>query len=330
MSGYAKPWMSVDDQLNQLTRRGLAITDRTLALNYLSRIGYYRLSGYWYAFRERSGALVLLDRGQKPQKLKVTTVTLDEFKVGATFQNAVDLYVFDKKLRLLTLDALERIEVGLRVDIAYCLGARDAFAYLRPELLHGDFSSKLDPRTGLSRHHDWLGHQSKLIARSKEDFIRHCKDKYGLPLPIWIAAEVWDFGTMSTLYSGLQESDQDAIAAKYGLSNGRVFSSWLRSLNYLRNVCAHHSRLWNRNIVDQPKLPYLAEAPWVQPFIGNVHALARCYLLLRITRHLLDVVNPRSTWSQRIKAHLLSFPELSHLGLNIAGMGAQPGWEADW
>ena len=102
MSGYAKPWMSVDDQLDQLTRRGLAVTDRTLALNYLSRIGYYRLSGYWYAFRERSGALLLLDRGKKPRKLKVTTVTLDEFKVGATFQNAVDLYVFDKKLRLLT------------------------------------------------------------------------------------------------------------------------------------------------------------------------------------------------------------------------------------
>lgn len=132
MSGYAKPWMSVDDQLDQLTRRGLAVTDRTLALNYLSRIGYYRLSGYWYAFRERSGALLLLDRGKKPRKLKVTTVTLDEFKVGATFQNAVDLYVFDKKLRLLTLDALERIEVGLRVDIAYCLGARDALPTCAP------------------------------------------------------------------------------------------------------------------------------------------------------------------------------------------------------
>lgn len=329
MAGYPKPWMSFNDQLDQLIKRGMTITDRALALEYLSRVGYYRLSGYWYAFRERND-VVLLDGGKKPSIVKVTRELTDDFKSGATFQNAVDLYVFDKQLRLLVMDALERIEVGLRVDISHSLGALDPFAYTQAGLLHGDFSGKIIAKTGISRHQDWLVRHDQLISRSKEDFIQHCKARYGLPLPLWIAAEVWDFGTMSTLFSGMREADQDAISAKYGISNGRTFASWLRSLNYLRNVCAHHSRLWNRNIVDQPKLPPVTEIPWVAPFVGSTHARARCYLLLCIARHLLRVVNPRSTWPQRMKRHLQQFPQLSHLGLNDAGMGAHAGWDTTW
>ena len=120
------------------------------------------------------------------------------------------------------------------------------------------------------------------------------------------------------------------VAARYGLNNGRVFATWLRSLNYLRNVCAHHSRLWNRNVVDQPKLPPAAEVAWVMAFEGNAHATARCYLLICMLQHLLEVINPTSSWPQRMKSHLQAFPNLNHLGLNRHGMGAAEGWEADW
>jgi abortive infection bacteriophage resistance protein len=328
---YTKPWKNYEEQLDQLVVRGMLVTDRARALDHLERIGYYRLSGYSFAFRERSGPLVLLgDRGRKPKKVKVQTVATDQFKTGTTFQNAVDLYIFDKQLRLLVMDALERIEVALRVDVSHTLGEVDRFAYLKPALFHEDFSTTLDKTRGLTRHHEWLGKHAQLINRSKEEFVRHNIDKYGLPLAIWVACEVWDFGTVSTLFSGMREDKQDAIAAQYGVSNGRVFASWLRSLNYLRNVCAHHSRLWNRNIIDQPKLPSTAEMPWVAPFAASEHARARCFLLLAMTRHLLRVINPRSTWPARLKAHLQAFPDLSHLGLNLAGMGAPDGWEQGW
>lgn len=328
---YTKPWKSYPDQLNQLIDRGLKVTDRARALACLDRIGYYRLSGYWFAFRERSQPLCLLDeQGRKPQKVREERIALDTFKDGATFQNAVDLYVFDKQLRLLAMDALERIEVALRVDIAHSLGRLDRFAYLKPELLHQEFSSKLDKDSGVTRHHEWLGKHAQLIGRSREEFVRHNRSKYGLPLAIWVACEVWDFGTLSTLFHGMREAEQDAIARQYGVSNGRVFATWLRSLNYLRNVCAHHSRLWNRNIVDQPKLPPAAEQAWVRFFESDAHARARCFLLLRITRHLLSVMHPRSGWPDRMKAHLLAFPDLSHLGLNVSGMGAPQGWESTW
>ncbi|WP_198148832.1 Abi family protein [Luteibacter yeojuensis] len=293
---YTKGWKSYADQVDQLEARGLEIGDRESAIRYMKRIGYYRISGYWFPLRKRTGPVVLLnDAGQRPQRIREVRIPLDEFLDGARLADAIELYVFDKKLRMLTLDALERIEIALRVDISHTLGAIDAFAYLRPACLHPDFSESIDQTRGVTRHHEWLGRHARLVGRSREDFVRHNKEKYGLPLAIWVACEVWDFGTLSTLFGGMRESEQDAISQLYGVKNGRIFATWLRSLNYLRNICAHHSRLWNRNIIDQPKLPPLGEVPGLDRFRHDAHARARCYLLLLLTKHLMDVINPGST-----------------------------------
>lgn len=331
MTTYDKPWKSYEDQLNELIDRGLSVTDRSKALDYLQRIGYYRLSGYWYPFRERSGSVVLLGEGcKKSRKTKPQHLALDSFVAGSTFEQAVQIYVFDKKLRLLLMDALERIEIALRVDVSHTLGQLNKFAYLTSDLFHPEFSHKLDKDNGVSAHQKWISKHANLINRSKEEFVIHNKTKYGLPLAIWVACEVWDFGTLSKLYAGMREAEQDVIASRYGITNGRIFASWLRSLNYLRNVCAHHSRLWNRNIVDQPKLPDATEVPWVEPFVKNEHAKARCFLLIRIALHLLRVINPNSTWGDRMKGHILSFPLLSGAGLGVTAMGAPTDWQAHW
>jgi len=329
---YNKPWLSHHDQLELLKSRGLVVTDDAKALEYLRRIGYYRLSGYWFAFRQRSEPCCVWPRrqsGKKGKSVRVEQIALDEFKTGASFQDAVELYVFDKQLRLLVLDALERIEVAFRVEISHTLGEYGPFAYLSPEHLFDDFAQAINQKTGITDHQTWLQKQAQMINRSREEFIRHNKAKYGLPLPIWIACEVWDFGTLSTLYGGMRQEDQDRIAARYGLSNGRVLASWLRSLNYLRNVCAHHSRLWNRNIIDQPKKPDSGEVPlfeqaW-QP--GHENMLARVFVLLCVIQHLLNTINPCSSWWQRLKALLLAFPDLNHIGLDLKSMGVIEGWE---
>lgn len=327
---YPKPWLSLEAQLAKLQSRGMQVSDPARALGYLHRIGYYRLSGYWFAFRERSGPCCVLEARGGQRRGKVETVALDGFKPGTTFQNAVDLYVFDKALRLLVTDALERVEIALRVDVSHTLGQLDTFAYLQPGLFHHKFSQELNRDTGLTRHHEWLTKHAQLILRSKEEFVAHNRNRYGLPLAMWVACEVWDFGTLSTLFGGMREAEQDAVAAKYGVRNGRVFATWLRSLNYLRNVCAHHSRLWNRNVVDQPKLPSSDEMPWVASLAGNAHSQARCFLLLLILKQMLAVINPSSSWPERMRAHLASFPALDHLGLNLGGMGAQADWQATW
>ncbi|MFK0572923.1 Abi family protein [Endozoicomonas sp.] len=229
------------------------------------------------------------------------------------------------------MDALERIEIALRVDISHFLGEKDSFAYVNPALFFDKFTSVINPKTKLTQHQDWLRRHAKLINRSKEEFIKHNKAQYGLPLPIWITCEVWDFGTLSTLYSGMRLEDQDAISVKYGVKNGRHFASWLRGLNYLRNLCAHHSRLWNRNIIDKPKLTSRGEITFVEHFRSNEHAQFRAFFLLCIAQHLMVTINPGSSWFQRLSKHMSEFPKLDHLGLNLYGMGVIDGWETwEW
>jgi abortive infection bacteriophage resistance protein len=290
----------------------MAIADPKRALHYLKRIGYYRLSGYWYGFRERDGDKVR-----------------DTFKPESTFQNVVELYVFDQRLRTLIFEALERIEVALRVDVSHILGELDTFAHLRPELFDADFSQKVQSN-GLTKHHQWINKHARLMSRSKEQFVKHSRGKYGLPLAIWVACEIWDFGALSMLYSGMRIAEQREIANHYGLESGRIFATWLRSMSYLRNVCAHYARLWNRNIIDQPSLPPTDVLPWLSRFEGCSHARARCFLLLCLCRHMMAVVNPSSTWPQRVRKHLHTFPDLEHVGLNLSGSGAPADWDHLW
>ena len=274
-------------------------------MEYLKRVGYYRLSGYWFGFRIRSD-------GNPP--------VLDNFKLGATFEDAVKLYEFDKQLRLLVLEALESIEIALRVAISHTLGQLDPFAHTKTEFLHSTFTQEQKGKEP-SKHQDWLNGQKKIINRSKEAFVIHHKKKYDGELPVWVVCEIWDFGMLSKLLSMMREKEQDAIASRYGIKNGRIFASWVRSLHFLRNVCAHHSRLWNRNITEQSKLPPASEVAWVAPFEQNQHARARCYLLLCMVRHLLRVIEPTSTWPQRMKEHLQRFPSLEERGINLKHMG---------
>lgn len=326
---YDKPWHSCEEMVVKLRERGLSITDEPKAISYLSRIGYYRLSGYWYAFRELSAPCCPLVK-PKGKKDGAQRITLDQFVVGARFEDAVHLYVFDKKLRLLVLDALERIEVAFRVEVAHLLGERDRFAYLDKDQFFPKFSQQVNPKTGLTDHHDWVTKQAGLINRSREKFIEHNKKKHGLPLPIWIACEVWDFGALSLLYSGMKEDDQDVIAVKFGMSNGRVLAKWLRSLNYLRNVCAHHSRLWNRNIIDQPKLPSSTEIAWVSNFEGDGadRLRARPFMLFCIIKHLIDNINPNSSWWLRLTDLMMNeFPDMAHIELDLGSMGVVEGWQ---
>ena len=329
---YPRPWLNYQQLLQKLIDKGLQVTDPQKAEDFLDKVGFYRLSGYWNAFRERSGLCCPLQPLPGRRKFKrgdVDKLVLPQFKPGASFQNAVDLYVFDKRLRFLVLDALERIEVSLRHNVSHTLGALSPTAHLQSEFLFEGFAKEPDSKTGLTEHHQWQSRQAALVSRSREAFIVHHKDKYGYPIPIWVACEVWDFGCLARLYSGMRPQEQDLIAQKYGIANGRVFATWLRSLNYLRNVCAHHGRLWNRNIVVLPKLPEEQQVIWTRYFKQQQGMRKRPFLLLCVIQHMMRAIHPRSKWAERLKTLLMEFPDLSHLELNLYGMGVPDDW-LDW
>ena len=320
---YNRPWKSYTEQLALLKSRGLTITDDAAALSQLERIGYYRLSAYWYPFRVFQ---VSLD----PATKKLTQTRTDQFTPKTQLLDAVNLYLFDKQLRLLVLDALERIEVALRVAIAYLLGERSASAHLEIKQFHPKFAGKTH-KSGKTTHDEWLEKYTDRVHRSKEDFVKHYHQKHGQNLPVWVAIEVWDFGLMSQMFAMMNVADQEKISTKYGLTDWQVFQSWLRSLNYLRNLAAHHSRLWNRNIIDQPKLPAKGSVNWCDDFLGKADLIAKPFLLLAICRHLTLKICPGTQWHNRLKALLLAFPDqFSDQKRSIQDMGVTEGWERWW
>ena len=146
MTTFGKPYSTPDQQIAILRARGLTISDEAKAKACLKRVGYYRLSAYWYPFRKMAVS-----------PPSAASLRLDEFTPGTNFDEIIDFYVFDKGLRMLVSDALERIEIALRAEIANHLGARDPWAHRTSSELHGGFSTKVSARNAnLSCHADWL------------------------------------------------------------------------------------------------------------------------------------------------------------------------------
>lgn len=260
MNNYSKPFLSLDDQIEKLTMNGLQIADKSRARKALMEIGYYRLSGYWFPYRQWDEPReIKLKNGKKLENRK------SDFVANADFDHVLAIYKFDDALRRIIFEAITLVEVSLRSRIGHSLGRNDPFAHRDPRAVDSGFSKFKRSASEALLHSDWLdsGHAAwttdlnKEERRSRELFAEHLRDKYGPPLPIWAATETMTFGVLASLFSGLKRSDQSRIAASYGiidenrLGDGSTMSGWLSHLRYVRNTCAHHARLWNRNMDDQ-------------------------------------------------------------------------------
>jgi abortive infection bacteriophage resistance protein len=312
---YSKPYLTIDQQIELLLTRGLLIDDKSEAARILRQLGYYRLSGYLYPFRQRH-----VESDESGQK---GSVVLDEFKPGTKLSFAMDIYAFDKKLRLLLMDALESLEVALRVQVAIEVGGIGPWAHRDP----GNFNSylgEINERTGETRHAEFVRRMDDSFVRSSEEFAKRFVAKYTGPIPIWIAVEVWDFGMLAALVNGLKRPALQRVATACGLEKAQTLPSWVQSLNYVRNVCAHHNRLWNRPMViqpsfrNEPRFAYLTE--------GNQKS-TRVYGVAIVIQALMRTLHPRSRWHERLIDLIQQFP--TQTGLNGKTMGFEDGWQTE-
>lgn len=303
---------SVVEQVALLKSRGMVISDDQIATSTLSRVGYYRLSGYFYVLRKTN---------------PVGTVgRQDDFQNGTSIELVRDIYEFDRHLRLLVLDAVERIEVAVRSDIAHRLGQRHRIAHEASAQLDGSFCNDIVPQTGKTAYQSWCERLQEVLKKAqKEDFVRHHNQSYGGKLPIWVVTEIWDFGLLSKFFAGMKFKDQQYIARKYGLNEPKYLISWLRAINFARNVSAHHSRLWNRNFIDRPSFAPAQPHHRLAHISKDNNAQTRIYGTLCVLRTMLTVISPESDWHTELKELCTKFPQSALLDLNSAGF--PNGWE---
>lgn len=270
------------------------------AKRWLETVGYYRLSAYWLPFEIPPAD---------------GSVRSKAFRTGSTFETVTDLYVFDRRLRVLLLEAIERVEIHVRSRWTYHMShAYGAHAHLNHELFSGALN-----------HAEQLVRLARSVEKSEETFILHYKGKYTEPYspPLWAATELMTLGELSKWFQASRDNSIKSFVGKeLGLPTKEITEGALQSLSYVRNICAHHGRLWNRRMVKRlPKIKRLRTDLVFVEHAGEQVSDNRIYNVLVVVLHMLDQQKTDSTFRQRLRDLLEGVP-----ASDFSAMGFPDNW----
>jgi abortive infection bacteriophage resistance protein len=266
---FNKPFLTLDKQINLLKSRGMLFKDESKAKYYIENLNYYRLTGYWLIFEKNHAT--------------------HTFKENTYFEDILNLYIFDRELRLLLLDAIERIEVSIRSKLAYNLAESfGSHALLKPEI----FLSALKYSRTLVKL------KSEIDRNKAELFIKHHFDKYKEELPpIWVCVEVMTLGQISNWLSNIKERKYRQIIAKSYALDEKILCSFLHHLTIIRNACAHHFRVWNKRFTIDFTLP---KNPNDLNKKFNLSKKRYLYNTLVMCEYLMDIICEDNLWSIKL------------------------------
>jgi abortive infection bacteriophage resistance protein len=227
---------TITDQIALLKQRGMFFKDEGQAYDSLKNISYYRLKGYWWDMQR--------------------DISLHLFQPGTYFENIMERYDFDRKLRLILFEGIEQVEIAVRTKLIYHLSlAYGGLWYMNPALFNG--ITKTVNGVNKTVHFHVLNELQREFDRSQEFFIKDHQRLYpGQPADAWKILEVASMGTLSKLYKNLKTNlpERGVIANEMGINSPHTFSGWLESIAYIRNIIAHHARLWGRTMIKRPSM----------------------------------------------------------------------------
>lgn len=280
--------MSPEAHVELLRKRGMIVDDPTAAADALRNVNYYRLRAYWQPF-ERN-------------------VVTHQFRDGVRFDDITRIYQFDSALRRLCMVTLELIELSMRARVA----AEFARQYGPHGHENGDIAYKYNKWTSAFR-------QLKLdLTHPADKFVVHFHKKYSDDTPpIWAVVETLSFGTLSYWFKHtLPRSVQHAIARSLGI-HADIIAQWLHHLTVVRNIIAHHGRLWNRVLPFPVKVPRTHQTTSVMTSDGR-----KLYNTLVILLYLRNIIEPDNTWGHE----LLTLVQL--YSIDVSQMGFPNDWMA--
>jgi abortive infection bacteriophage resistance protein len=290
---YNKTYSSPRQIATILKDRGLIIDNLERAEQYLKNIGYYRLSAYLYP-------LLALPKENK------------KFKEGASFDQGLMLYRFDRKLRLLIFNQIEKIEIAIHSAIINitCHELGDAFWITNSKY----FADKTKFENSIIKIRTEYN-------RSQEDFILHFKSSYSNEFPpAWILAEILPFGVLTSIYNNLANFHiRKKIAKAFGL-HLPVFISWLTIITVTRNSCCHHARIWNREWSLRARSMNKMDRPW----ISNSVKQGRIFFTLCVIKYFANIIVPNNDLKDKLARLLTDFPNI-----DIRAMGFPDNWDSE-
>ena len=273
---------TITEQIALLKTRGMLMKDEQKAAFYLGHISYFRLKSYWWDM----------------QTDRVNHI----FAPNSYFEDVIARYNFDRQLRLILFDAIELIEIALRTKLIYHLSqAYGGLWYL-------DDSIVMDK----TKHQDCVADLQTEFARNGENFAKEFCRKHPNENPdAWLMFEVVTFGTLSKIYSNLKHQlpQKSIIANEFGLDMHNELSSWLAAISFLRNVIAHHSRVFGRDILKRPILPRNPRNQWLQFGITPVQE-KKMFVVISTMVYLCNAINPDNEIKNKLLALFNSNPNI--------------------
>ena len=289
---YTKIPISLQDQIAKLKSRGLSFQNETEAIKHLSNISYYRLRAYTYPFQKNDD-------------------TNHPFIVPVAFEQIIELYVFDRELSQCIFAALEKIEIALRTQIIYHWAMKNGSHWQTDASLYRDSYKFASHINSLSNE----------VNRSHETFIEHYQKSYTNPIepPSWMSLEVSSFGLLSQMFTNLKKCPEKvAVAKHFGLNDVTILENWFHCFSNIRNVCAHHGRLWNRRFTAHIKLPTNPQ----YTFLTNSQIRPyKLYAAICCMQYMLNTIVPTNGF----KSHLVKLMENCPLAQE-----KEMGFPTDW
>lgn len=306
---YNKPYLSIPQQIQHLQDKGLLFHNIQYAQMVLKHIAYYRLSGYFAHFQD---------------------INSNRFYANIYFEDVGKLYEFDVKLRLLILDAIGIIEISMRCCLI------DNFADFKPYnpfiLNNADI---FEPKSkNLQSFYDG---KAKCWGRSKEDFVKHFNYKYAFS-PIWVEIETWTMGTIRDCIISLKPQYLHAMTKHFQCQDYNKLKNWTRCLVSLRNISAHHGRLWNKELLGinlaGKQFDFhehiMTHTKNIKDYNiqnqTNINSNRKVYMYCIMIWHILKIVQPDSDWNIRLRDLMKTLPtHMPHVGL--VNMGFANDWQ---
>ncbi len=284
----SKPSKTIHEQIALLQSRDMQFKNIRDASYFLNNISYYRLKGYWWEMQDN---------------------TVDHhFAPNTFFEDVVDLYNFDRHFRLIIFNAIERIEIALRTKLIYILSQTyGPHWYLLPAIFQ-------DPK----RYVSFCGKISTDMSKSSEEFIVKHFENHPNEMPeSWKSLEVLTLGTLSKLYSNLKHQlpEKNRIANEFGLNNQKYLVSWLLTITVIRNIIAHHGRIWNRIIINKYDWPPATPRP-ILSYIPNNYQRRKIFPILSAMIYL----NNEISYGHHIKDEIFTlFDQFPNIKLSKMG-----------
>jgi len=273
---------TIAEQLQLLKDRGMLFRDEKEAPHFLSHISYYRLKGYWWDMQ--------------------SDYVNHKFKPNSYFEDVIERYNFDRHLRLIIFNAIERIEIALRTKMIYHLSLKYGPLWFQNNSIFNN----------ANWHQKHLSVINKEITHSKEVFIVEHKKNHPSDTPeAWKTLEILSLGILSKLYKNLnhQLPEKSRIANEFGLNLHNELSAWIEAITYIRNIIAHHSRLWNKKLVKTGKWPKKTKFPFltVPP---QYQKRMKLYYMLSAILYLINIISPDHTLKKQLFDLFNKYPNI--------------------